>query len=514
MPSQTKDIDFAYALLPYRLVSFLGGQSEYEDKGIAGSYKNSQNLSIRKRVDSLSCNQALTDDLAPGTMTAISRWQVVADDGNIYHFCADGKIFSRHPDGTYHLVYTDSTGNIIGAEEWYDNAGNTYLLWATSTTLSVKLIIGTTTPYTNSEPWTDVNNVPTGTWPKTNLTAAPWHTMRICVGTLQIANSNTLAFVGYDFSYTNNALQLIPGNVAATLIERSIYTIVAANMSVGSQQMDLYAWDGVSLDYNNKQVFRVRGVNAMIDTEYALMQVGTNGNLFISDFNNQMPLYQFYGGGQCNPDGVTGFEGLALFGVYGNSSIEGQQNGVWSFGRITKNANPVLNCEYQLDCDEVGSVTSLGNDIFVTYQNGTEFGVKHLDPNNLAPAIYQSLDLVTPMGTRRYPIPLDRMLYWSQIRLIGAPLPEGCSVEVFYRLEKTKNTTLNPNANPTTGWIQADTMDSVTGEIVTAETTTNRMDIRFKVGEKARVLEVMVVLTPNGNLTPEIYEVDVYFQVG
>lgn len=503
-----RDINYAYGLLPYHLTSFLGGQADYEDKGIAGSFKNSQALDIRKRKDSLSCQQALADDLATGTMTELSLFQVVADDGKIYHFCRDGKIYSRHSDGTYNLVYTDTNeaGNIIGAAQWYDNAGNTFLFWATNTRLNVKRILGS--GYTNTEPWTDVNTAPTGTWPKTNLTSTTWHTMKICNGTLQIVNANWLAFVGFDFSYTNQALQLVPGNAAETLLERGIYTIIGSNRVVGVEESSLYAWDGISLDYNNKQVFKIKQINSMIDTEYALMQVGSDGLLYISDMNNPLPLMSLFGGGQTYPDGVTPYQGMALFGVFGNTSIEGVQNGIWSFGRKNKNAPPVLNFEYPLDCDEIGSVTATGNDIFITYRKGTNYGVKHIDSNNKANAIYQTLDLVAPMGTRRYPMPLDRMLYWDHARLICSPLPAGCKVELWYRVDKVMNNSINPNAN-TAGWVQANTVD-----LATQETTTSRMDIVFMIGEKARVMEYMIKLFANGNDTPEIHEANFYFNVG
>lgn len=510
MPAQKTDIDYAYGLLPYKLDTFVGGQSDYENKGIAGSFKNGLALDIRKSRDSLTCQQALMDDLATGTMTNLSMFQVIADDGNIYHFCRDGKIYSRHTDGTYHLVYTESSesGNIIGAAQWYDNAGNTFVFWATPTRLNVKRILGTS--YSNTEPWSDVNSVPTGTWPKTNLTSTTWHTMKICNGTLQICNDTFLAFVGYDFSYTNQALQFIPGTIAQTLVERNIYTVVGTNRSVGIDQALLYSWDGISLDYNNKEVFSVSGINAMIDTEYALMQLGTEGVLYISDLNNPMPLTAFYGGGQCYPDAVTSYKGMAMFGVFGNSSVEGVQNGVWSYGRLKKNANPVINFDYPLDCDEIGSILSVSGDIFITYRKGTNYGVKHIDPNNKATAIYQSLDLVTPVGTRRYPLPLDRMLIWGHARILMKPLPSGCKIEYWYRVDKTIDTTLNPNAN-SSGWVQANTQDGLT---TYQESTALRMDAAFNIVEKARVLEVMVKLIPAGNATPEIYEINTYFNVG
>ena len=46
----------------YEIKSFKGGLSQYEDKGIPGAFKFATNLDIRKRIDSISANQALTDE--------------------------------------------------------------------------------------------------------------------------------------------------------------------------------------------------------------------------------------------------------------------------------------------------------------------------------------------------------------------------------------------------------------------------------------------------------------------
>ena len=146
---------------------------DYDDKGIAGAFKAGYGLDVRKQIDSLSGQNALKDDLPLGIMTAPCYVSVVASDGNTYFFCYDGKIFRRESNGSYLVqgygivpVYTEpaENGNIIGACEWFDNAGYTYLLWVTPTRLNIKRIAGPA--YTNVELWNDVNTASTGSWPK------------------------------------------------------------------------------------------------------------------------------------------------------------------------------------------------------------------------------------------------------------------------------------------------------------------------------------------------------------
>ncbi|MDE1867010.1 MAG: hypothetical protein KGI08_04775 [Thaumarchaeota archaeon] len=504
------------AMIPYQLRSFVGGQSDYEDKGVVGSFKSGQNLDIRKQQDSLSGGQALTDDLAGGTFDAPCYAAVPASDGNTYFFLYNGKIYSRHSDGTYHLVYTETndSGHITGASEWYDNAGYTYIVYTTDLRVNIKRILGPA--YTPAEPWTDVNTASTGTWPKTNLSKAAsgitWHRPVMSNGVLLIGNMNTLAQVGYDLSYTSNALQLIPGNIAKTIVERDIYAITGCVRSDNKDESALFSWDEVSLDWNSKEILKYGGLNAMIDTEIAIAQIGTAGQLYLSDLNSPMPIRQIRGGGQCDPDGMTSYHGMALMGIFGNTS---GNNGVYSYGRINKNAGIVLNLEYALTCDEIYSVKTVGTDILIVYKSGTAYGVKKVDFTTKADFIYQSLDLIAPLGTRRYPIPLGRLLNWQRIDLQCDPLPTGCKIEVWYRYDKqiTQRTLANGTQTDTNGWIQANMDKGFTGGGLQAQDA-GQQNFIFYLGQKARVMEIMIKGFSHLNTTPSINEANAYFTVG
>jgi hypothetical protein len=486
---------------PFSLRTFVGGQSDYEDKGIKGSFKAGANLSIRKQKDTLSCGYALVDDLEVGTMTAPNYFTVPASDGKTYFFTYDGKIFRRNPDGTYLIVAVDSSesGHIIGAAEWYDSTGYTYLLWATPTRLNIKRIKGP--GYTNTEPWNDVNVASSGSWPKTNLTSTDWHTMCIANGALQITNGNLMALVGYDLSYTNQSLRLIPGNDAKCVLERGKYGITGCTKTDGKDETTLFSWDGIGLSWNDKQIIKFGGLNSMIDTEVALMQIGTEGQLYISDFNTPMPFRQIRGGGESNPDGVTAYHGMALIGIFNNTNmINGMvANGIYSVGRVNKNAPFVLNLEYQLDCDEIYSVKTVGTDIFVAYGLNGEYGVKIVDPGTYAQAVYQSLDLVTPASS-----PLGRLRPWSRIDLECEPLPPGTKIECWYKVDKATS-----GGTYSDGWIQSNTDIGNTGGGLQFQGT-GKQNAVFYLTEKGRVLEVMLVLIPSGNRTPEVNEINVY----
>jgi hypothetical protein len=502
-------------LIPFHLKSWVGGQSDYEDKGIAGSFKSGSNLSVRKQKDTLSAGQALKNDYAPGTldangesMTDKAYFVVSSSDGNTYFLCHDGKIFRRNSSGTYLMVYRDPSeaGAIIGAAEWYDSAGYTYLLWATPTRLNIKKLLGPA--YTPGEPWTDVNVASTGTWPKTNLTSADWHTMAIANGTLQICNGSVMALVGYDLSYTNNAVALIPGNLAKCVIERSKYGVIGCTRADSRGESALFSWDGIGLHWNDKSLIKFRGLNSMIDTEIALSQIGTDGQLYISDFTNSIPFRQIRGGGQSYPDAVDSYHGMVLIGIYSNDNdIHGNLgNGVYTVGRVNKNANIILNLEWQLTCDEITSVKVVGEDILITYNLNGQYGVKIVDTATKADGIFQSLDLVTPIGKGRQ-LPLGRLVNWTNVSLECNPLPAGTIIEVWYRID---NATTGGTNND--GWIQTNMEIGNTGGGTQMKDTGLQNGV-FYINQRGRICEVMIKTFHHANTTPEIDEVNVYFSI-
>lgn len=500
-------------MTPFHLGSFLGGQSDYEDKGIAGAFKSGMNLDVRKQKDTLSCQFALKDDLALGSLPGPAYFTVAASDGQFYVFCYSGDIYRRKANGSWLVgsglgpVFIDTfeSGHIIGAAEWYDSAGFTYLVWATPTRVNIKKILGP--GYTPVEPWPDVNVASTGTWPKTNLTSADFHTMAIANGVLQICNGNVMALIGYDLSYTNNSLALIPGNAARLVLERGKYGVIGCRSTNGQDQSMLFDWDGIGLSWNDKQIIKFGGINSMIDTEIAIAQLGTNGQLYISDFTTPIPFRQIRGGGQSDPDGICAYHGMALIGIYGNTNaMDGKlANGIYSIGRINKNAPVVLNLDYQLTCDEIYSVKTVGTDIFCVYKYNGQYGVKMVDTGTYARAVYQSLNLVAPVGKGSFSIPLGRLLQWARIDIEASPLPPGTKIEVWYRIDN--RTEGGPNND---GWIQANTDPANTGGGTQFQGSHNQNAV-FLVGEKARVFEVQLILIPSGNRTPEVDEINTYF---
>jgi hypothetical protein len=396
-------------------------------------------------------------------------------------------ILKRTSAGVYSVVYTDtgSDGNIIGMEEWVNDAGDTFLYWATATKLHRKRLIGTA--YTNSN-WSDADATVNGqAYPKTNLTSTTWHTMAIVNGALLITNKGSLAKVGWDDSYTNNAVQLYPGNVAKTIMESGVVAKVGANRLDGSDRSMIFTWDTDDQNFTDKMQLPFSGINSMVETEVSIIQFGTDGELYFFGDTAKLPVTSTPNGGLTLPWGMESYNNLALIGVGGNGA---GYSGVYSYGRTKENNNFSLNLEYQLDCDYIYCIRMVGSDILVAYKSlgADTYGVKKIDTGNKASRfIYQSLDLKAPDELQRIPV-------WSLVTLTMAPLPANTSVEVWRKMEKTGE------------WLQCNTQDgSLTYD------TEGGQEATFQIGDGGKYCELQVIGNCSGNSSPEVYKIQTFF---
>jgi len=528
----------------YEIKSCRGGLSDYEDKGIPGSFKFGANLNIRKVQDSISCNQALVDEgllgsnspsasvspslsasvspslspsasvsptqspsssvslsasttpsvsvsLSPSTTPSSSvspppspsaglstvfedliRYFVKASDGYTYGFGSTGYIYRRDSDAFWQRSYKDALGEIKGAEEKPSSSGKLWLYWATNTTLKRKEIGGLSN-------WNDVEIV------AQNLQPDVPHTMKQVGGSLMIANGSYIAMVGYDDSYTNEALDMIPGNIAKTMVERSGQLIVGCYRE-GESTM---------------------GVNAAIDAEYPLAQIGNDGELHFADMANTIPIKRFPGGGMANTGGVTNevdqanfFQweqtadswidkqsvgNLSLWAIYDADTGKG---GIYSYGRKNKNHPVTMNLEYQFDADELGALITVEGTTIVSYRDGTSFGVKAVDASTKAQGVYEGLDFKAPMKKN------EEITEWKRHEVFIAPLPSGTSIQFYYRLNKTG------------GWVLGRT---ASGE--TAFSIANAMKATFVINGQGEIFEPKLVLNPSFNVAPEVFRQRTYF---
>lgn len=456
--------------------SFDGGISDFYDRGPRGSFKFASGLDIRDKRDSISCSHGFTT-IGSGVITDLILWLVPASDGNSYGFGDSGKIYKIDSSDNVTQVY-DAGSKILGAAEWFNDQGDSFLYWVTSTSLHRKKL--------GTGVWTDVDATVNGqTYPKTDLDSATWHTMVEALGELMIANNDKVAMVGYDDSYTKEALLLTPSQEVTALLERDNLLLVGTKRTDQKEAGYLFTWETTALSWLQKRKIPTKGINAMIDTEMTLMQGGDNGDIYFSDLANVMPITQFPSGGQVNPDGVDSYKGMALFGVFGGDS---DKTGIYTFGRKAKNAKIALNLDYPITADEIGSVKVINGEIYVSYKSGSSYYLKKVVSTSRLTGVYESLELEAPS------LPPTSATLWKHVRVYMDKLPSGCSVSCEYQLDRSGT------------WVDAELM----GDVATFSTA-NGTDAIFNVGANAKIFQFKLTLTPSGTDSPKINKVEVAF---
>jgi hypothetical protein len=475
------------------VIDSFSGLSDFEGKGTKGSFKFGKSLDVRKRVDSLSCQQAFTN-LSPDITSELMNYMVPAPDSNMYAF-GNSKVYKIAEDFATSLVYSSLSTGIDGAGIGYESTGKYYIYWVTGTTLHRKELPGLSN-------WTDVD-VDSG-WPKTGLQDVEYHTMAWINGSLLICNGQYIAMVGYDGSYTSNALDLGKENLATTLLERDGYAIIGTSRSDLVDKAEIIMWDTSSLSWNRKKIIPSGRISGLVDTDLTLLETPgptsniQNAKLFLSDFINMIPIASFpldaTGGLILNPESVDVDGGLALFGMCDGDMYaqDRSTNGIYTYGRKDKNSPYALNLEYSLDCDYIKSVKKWAGAIFVAYRQPTGAGynnkVQVIDYENKATAVYGSLDLKVPPDLPARPA------VWNMVKLLTAPIVSGTSISLKYKINKSGS------------WITAYLQDGTSSFDDVGET-----EAVFLVGAEGKIFEFQITLTPTGNTSPEIYRVEVFF---
>jgi hypothetical protein len=476
-------------MLPYIKKSFRGGISDESDKGVAGAFKFGYGLNIHERNDTLTAKQAMLTIFGSSntTQTGIIKYFIQGHDGTTYCFGSTGSIFSRSEDGTWLFVYNDENGEIKGAAEWELDTGVSYLMWATNTCIARKPLKGAdTTPDSNAARWTDA----TQNW-KTTLDPAAYHTMAIAGGQLNIANGNFLASVEYDGDFDPAALNLRPGNLIKCLEERDDYVILGSYRDDNSEEGHIWSWINTATNWIQKKRIPIKGVNSMINTELFLLQGGSDGELFFSDFVNAVPLHGIPGGGETAPSGVSIEDDLAIFGIYG-----GDYPGLWSYGRKRKNRPDVLNYDYRLvgtvngsTISTIAAVATIDGLVLASWGttdgSTSEYGVDCVSSTTKAVALYEGLEFDN--GTP------NLKKFFDTIKITMKPLPTGTSISAKFKVD-------NESA-----WRYA-----VLGNGSTTYSEVNAIEAIFSIGKPSSVYEVGMELNPYLNTAPEILSITTY----
>ena len=473
----------------YRIQGYRGGIADDPYQGVREAFRFGYGLNIRGEENTLKCNQRLKEDLGSDTfITDLILFYVPASNGNLYGFGDTGNVYRKQGGAAaWELVYADANGKITGAAEYTNNDGSDnyapYLYWATETNVSRIKLSGT---------WaTDVEH----NWQ--TLDGDPsWHTMSEALGVLLICDNKDLAMVDYEGGFNLDAVDLPRSHRNKCLLGLDQLVVFGSTKGDKVEEGWLWTWDKIQPSWIQRRMVAERGINALLQGEFLMIQAGVRGGLYFWDTSSLLRIKKLPGEfAWVNPGGVTIMGGLPLLGVNGSNKC-----GIYSYGRLNKNDPYALNLEYipshgKFENVLIGALTMYEDRIYCSWKDGTTFGTDVLDSDNKAEARYEGLvfdggESFTQKGFR-------------QIKVVTKPLPRDCSIEVFFKV------------NQQTDWQKATMQDGSelfdhegrSKAIFSIETGGNEDDPGS--GEE---YELAMNLHPNGNDTPEIISATTYFE--
>lgn len=467
-----------------------GGISDSLWSGLQDSLYSMVGLDPHSEPAVLKAEQKLTKD-SGSTVTEFCKWQLTSSNGRTYHFSSEsGKIWERDTMGNWSLVYTTSpaagAASCLGAIEFQG-----YIVWATQSRLHRILA-------TNAEGSSEWSAAAAPNWQTLSNANQYWHPMVEQNLNLYVGDGNYVA--EWDgTTFTANALDIKSPLIIKSLGKMDTDILIGTYVSDNVTKTEILRWNTWSVSFSSSDPIEEVGINAFIPADnFVYVSAGTYGNIYIYD-GVRLELFKRVRGSYSptatcviHPDAVANLDGQVLFGV---SNVTGNPclQGVYRIGRHSRNYNWITDLAYPisersgdslvLSSIEIGSIIVVGHKIFVSWKNGTTYGVDILDADNKLSGAYFETRVMRP----------DRLVFshFPEFILAYNSLPTSTALTMYFDKNYTGSYT-----TPTSSQV----------------IDTDRKTISLEEGIDATALQVKVAFTCSGNSTPSLESLSVFYE--
>lgn len=157
----------------------------------------------------------------------------------------------------------------------------------------------------------------------------------------------------------------------------------------------IYRWNTYSVSFSSSDPIPEVGINAFFESDnLVFVQAGISGNIYMYN-GEQLETFKRIPGeysptktAVVHPNAVANLSGLMLFGL-SNLSGNPTEQGVYVFGRNDRKYPHVLDLSFPISersagafvtsSIEIGAILVMGFDVFVSWKNGSTYGVDKLD---------------------------------------------------------------------------------------------------------------------------------------
>lgn len=441
------------------------GLSDSLWSGVKNSFYKCVGINLHETPGAISVNQKLTKN-SGSTVDELCKVALSVSDGSKLWFSYTSGAIWRESSGVWIKVYTTSpaAGNAgcLGAYEY-----NSFIYWATQS----RLHRIATASISTAQNWTD-NAVPN--WQTFTKTDSEFHPMAVQNASLFIGDGNLMASVNSSATFTASAMDLIAPLRIKTIEPYDIDLVLGTIISTSVNWCWIVRWDTIQTTWQFARPVKENGINAFLwlgDTTLAV-QAGTYGNWYLYDGQGLQPYKRIPGSwsptkyGEVFSQAVGNLRGIPIFG-FSNGSGNPADQGIYSMGNYSKDYPRVLNGpEYVISEDvvasiSIGAIIIDGQNVYVSWQNDTTFGIDKLDYSNKYASAYLETLRITPDFTNQSINVRISALYQS--------LPSSTSLTFKYKL------------NNDSSWTSLTTVDDTINAKLYAELSLEARCFQFRV---------------------------------
>lgn len=348
---------------------FFGGLSESPKEGAKGSFNYGENLDLTTDLSSLGVNIKTTKDSST-TVTDLPKW--------IEHDAVNDKTYAYGDDGKF---YVESSGTWSALTAATTAAGQGMKIWNDYVYLRKTSAVARYGPLSGSASLTQA-------WQSSNVQTINDHAPMVeFLGNLYIANGRYLGEWD-DSVWTYNALTLPVGwkiRSMAVLGENLVMGGWIGSNIYDYEKGFLWIWNGTDTSVTDFLEVNEGGVSSMhvIDNNLYFI-AGAKGKLYVytgqvipirgltNDLTNSQYLDIF-------PGAMDSHEGKLMIGLAGVTDSSAITQGIYTYGRTSKNYPRALNIEHTISSGtktgttlKIGSIHAVGpNEIYIGWEDTT-----------------------------------------------------------------------------------------------------------------------------------------------
>lgn len=416
---------------------------------------------------------------------------------SIQNLSLNGGSFSTSSSGPHvvreaALSDAAATGPILGAEEHTGLGMDTFESVFSASTADVEpFVYFATAGYVFKFKTSDIGDIeesisPVGTFYNGNATHHPFKKQN---SNLFIGDGNVVAEVDSRGLFTALTNFNLPLDETVTALSR-----LDLDLLVGTQVKNhgrVLRWDGISETTSAEDViYEKGGVRAFIeDDNFVYPIIGERGSIY------------YYNGAKCEdfltiPEVENGeaidvkknavgfYQGTPLFGL-SNSTGNPVLQGIYGYGSYNTNYALSLSLDYPMPSGQfsgvtIGSILVDGDDLYVSWKDGTDVGVAKIDlTTKYASAYFETINLTPPMNRHQAKTISDVMV-------------------PYYELPESTGVTIGVDKDYSGLFTSMDVVDDTKRKFVKLKSpsVTDTVNPRLRIG-----------LTTNANNSPEIEDV-------